>query len=103
MILAWKGDELSREQTSSSELRRIWFEDKFDLEGQGQSPSKTLGILTKLFYPLVQIWWSQLERVVARTNLWLTHIHTYKRTHTDAGNDNTRMPKLAPEKIKLAS
>ena len=27
---------------------------KFDLEGQGQSPQKTIGILTKDF--LVQIW-----------------------------------------------
>ena len=28
----------------------------FDLEGQGQSPPKTIGILTKVFYTLVQIW-----------------------------------------------
>ena len=26
------------------------FEVKFDLEGQGQSPPKTIGILTKVFY-----------------------------------------------------
>ena len=83
MILAWKGDELSREQTSSSELRKIWFEDKFDLEGQGQSPSKTLGILTKLFYPLVQIWWSQLERVTSyRSDKPVINTHTHIQTHT---------------------
>ena len=28
----------------------FYFEVKFDLEGQGQSPSKTIGILTKVFY-----------------------------------------------------
>ena len=28
----------------------FYFEVKFDLEGQGQSPPKTIGILTKVFY-----------------------------------------------------
>ena len=31
------------------------FEVKFDLEGQGQSPLKTIGVLTKVFYTYVQI------------------------------------------------
>ena len=29
------------------------FEGKFDLEGKGQSPLKTIGILTKVFYTCV--------------------------------------------------
>ena len=33
------------------------FEVKFDLEGQGQSPPKTIGILTKIFYTYDLIWW----------------------------------------------
>ena len=34
----------------SSKWVNLYFEVKFDLEGQGQSPSKTIGILTKVFY-----------------------------------------------------
>ena len=34
------------------------------------------------------------SRVIVRTNRWLTETHT----HTDAGNDNTRRPKLASGK-----
>ena len=71
VILAWTGDELSCQQAQN------WvtfdFEVKFDLKGQGQSPPKTIGILTKVFY-------------------------TYGHTQTDAGNDNTRRPKLASGK-----
>ena len=32
------------------------FEVKFDIQGQGQSYHKTMGTLTKVFAPLVQIW-----------------------------------------------
>ena len=42
------GDELSREQAPNGV--NFDFEVKFDLEGQGQSPPKTIGILTKVFY-----------------------------------------------------
>ena len=40
-------------------------------------------------------WW-----VIARTSTWLPHTQTDGRTHrqTDAGNDNTRRPKLASGK-----
>ena len=122
----------------------------FDLEGHGQLPHKTTGILTKVFRTSgpnlvilawmggelwrgqaqngvnldfqVKIWpwrsrsispqnnrdlnqgplhlWSKFgdpslngSRVIARTRKWLTHRQT--NTHTDAGNDNTRKPKLA--------
>ena len=37
--------------------------------------------------------WSQ---VIARTSKWLLHTQTH--TQTDAGNDNTRRPKLASGK-----
>ena len=36
----------------------FYFGVQFDLEGQGQSLPKTIGILTKVFYTYVQIWWS---------------------------------------------
>ena len=48
MILAWTGDELSCRQAQNGVT--FDFEVKFDLEGQGQSPPKTIGILTKVFY-----------------------------------------------------
>ena len=42
------GDELSRRQAQNGV--NFDFEVKFDLEGQGQSPPKTIRILTKVFY-----------------------------------------------------
>ena len=74
------------------------FQVKFDLEGQGQSTPKTIGILTKMF---LHVWfkfgdssWNQ-SQVIARTSSWLAP------TRTDAGNDNTRRPKLASGKMVL--
>ena len=48
VVLAWTGDELSRGQIQNGV--NFDFEVKCDLEGQGQSPPKTIGILTKVFY-----------------------------------------------------
>ena len=48
MILAWLGDELLCWQAQNGVA--FDFEVNFDLEGQGQSPPKTIGILTKVFY-----------------------------------------------------
>ena len=48
MVLAWTGDELSRWQAQKGV--NFAFEVKFDLEGHGQSPPKTIGILNKVFY-----------------------------------------------------
>ena len=48
VILAWTGDELSCRQAQNGVS--FDFEVNFDLEGQGQSPPKTIGILTKVFY-----------------------------------------------------
>ena len=55
---------------TSSKWEKFWIEVKFDLEGQGQSPPKTKGILTKVFYTydpnlMILVW----TGVVARTNL----------------------------------
>ena len=90
MALAWTVDELSREQAQNGV--NFDFEVKFDLEGQGQSPPKTIGILTKVFYTygpnLVILAWTGDE---------LSRGQTWWRTdwRTDAGNDNTRRPILA--------
>ena len=92
VVLAWTGDELLCGKSQNGV--NFDFEVKFYLEGQGQSPPKTIGILTKVFlhlwskfgYPSLNVKW-----VIAWTNLvmdgWM-----------DAGNDNTRRPKLATGK-----
>ena len=48
VILAWTGDELSCRQSQNGVT--FDFEVKFDLEGHGQSPPKTIGILTKVLH-----------------------------------------------------
>ena len=48
VALAWTGDELWRGQAQNGV--NFDFEVKFDLEGHCQSPPKTKGILTKVFY-----------------------------------------------------
>ena len=72
---------------------------------------KTMGILTKVFYTfgpnLAILAWTgpELSRGQAsdwRTD-WHTHTHTHRHTHTDAGDDNTRRPKLAWVKMKFAN
>ena len=74
------------------------FEVKFDLEGQGQLPPKTIGILTKVFCfsgpNLVILAWTGDKLSCGQASDWYTHTHT----HTDTGNDNTRRPKLASGK-----
>ena len=73
------------------------FEVKFDLEGQGQLPQKTIGVLTKVFCfsgsNLVILAWTVDELSLGQAHDWRTHRHTDTQTH--AGNDNTRRPKLA--------
>ena len=91
------GDELSRRQAQNGV--NFDFEVKFDLEGQGQSPPKTIEILTKVFYTyapnLVILAWTGDELSRGQT-WWRTDGRTDWRT--DAGNDNTRRPILASGK-----
>ena len=83
---------------------------QFDLEGLGQSPPKTIGILTKVFYTycpnLVILAWTGDELSHGQASAYRTHRRTDGRTHrqTDAGNDNTRWPKLAlGKKVNIGS
>ena len=98
VALAWTGDELSRGQAQNGV--NFDFEVKFDLKGPGQSPKKTKGILTKVFYiygpnlVILPETGHELSRGQARD--WRTDGHTH--TETDAGNDNTRRPILASGK-----
>ena len=71
----------------------LTFQVKFDFEGQGQSPPKTIGILTKVFctsgpYLMIPAW-TGLESSCGQASDWHTD------GQTDASNDNTRRPKLA--------
>ena len=94
VALAWTGDELSCEKAQNGV--NFDFEVKFDLEGQGHSPPKTIGILTKVFYTygpnLVILAWTGDELSRGQASAYRTH------RQTDAGNDNTRRPKLASGK-----
>ena len=86
VVLAWTGDELLRGQAQNGV--NFDFEVKFDLEGQGQSHHKTIGISTKVFYTygpnLVILAWTG-DELSGGQSWW----------RTDAGNDNTRRPILA--------
>ena len=102
MILAWTGNELSCREAQNGVT--FDFEVKFDLEGQGQSPPKAIGILTKVFYTygqnLVILAWTGDELSRGQASDYRTHGRT--DTQTDAGNDKTRRPKLASGKNHLS-
>ena len=91
VALAWTGDELSRGQAQNGV--NFDFEVKFDLEGQGKSPPKTKGILTKVFYTygpnLVILAWTgdELSRGQACGN------RTHRRTHRQDRRRQRQFPK----------
>ena len=84
MVLAWTRDELSLGQAQNEV--NFNFEVKFHLEGQGQSPLKTMGILTKVFY----IYGLNLV-ILAETGHELSHGQTKGwRTRTDTHTHRCR-------------
>ena len=103
VILAWMGGELWCGQAQNGV--NLDFQVKFDLEGQGRSVHKKIGILTKVFCifgpSLVILAWTGPELLRGQTRDWQTDRQTDWHTHTDAGNDNTRRPKLASGKKTL--
>ena len=62
------------------------FEVKFDLEGQGQSPPKTIGILTNVFYTfgsnLAILTWTGPELSRGQASDWRTDWHTQTQAMT---------------------
>ena len=86
-MVAWTGDKLWCGHAQNGV--NFDFEVKFDLEGQGQSPSKPIGILTNVFYTyspnlvILAETGDELSRGQARD--WRTDGHT----QTYAGNNNT--------------
>ena len=100
VVLAWIDGELWHGQAQNGV--NLAFQVKFDLEGQGQSPPKTIGTLTKLFctfWPnLVVLAWTRGDLWRGQAQGWRTHTDRHTHRQTDAGNDNTRRPKLASGK-----
>ena len=90
VALAWTGDELLRRQAQNGV--NCDFEVKFDLEGQGQSPPKTIGILTKVFYTngpnLVILAWTGDELSRGQT-WWRTDRRTDRRRQRQYPKANT--------------
>ena len=81
MILPWTGEELSCGQAQNGV--NFDFEVKFALEGQDQSPPKTIGILTKVFYtygPNLVILAETGDKSY-RVNKHVITAHTDGRTH----------------------
>ena len=95
VALAWTVDELSREQAQNGV--NFDFEVKFDLEGQGQSPPKTIGILTKVFYTyglnLVILAWTDDELSRGQT-WWRTDWRTDGRTQATTIPEGQYWPRV---------
>ena len=83
VILAWTGDVLSHGQVQN--MVNFDFKVKYDLEGQGQSPPKTIRILTKVFYTygpnLVILAWTGDALSRGQASDYRTHGRTNGRTH----------------------
>ena len=96
VILAWAGDELSCRQAQNGVT--FDFEVKFDLEGQGQSPSKTIGILTKVFYTygpnLVILAWTGDELSRGQARDWRTDGHTHRQTQATTIPEGQNWPRV---------
>ena len=96
VALAWTGDELSRGQAQNGV--NFDFEVKLDLEGQGQSPQKTIGILTKVFYiygpnlVILAETGHELSRGQARD--WRTHGHTHRQTQATTIPEGQYWPRV---------
>ena len=96
MILAGTGDELSCRQAQNGVT--FDFEVKFDLEGQGQSPPKTIGILTKVFYTygpnLVILAWTGDELSRGQASYYRTHGRTHRQTQATIIPEGQKWPRV---------
>ena len=96
MILAWTGDELSCWQAQNRVT--FDFEVKFDLEGQDQSPPKTIGIWTKVFYTygpnLVIQAWTGDELSRRQASNYRTHGRTHRQTQATTIPEGQNWPRV---------
>ena len=86
VVLARTGDELLHRQAQNGV--NFDFEVKLDLEGQGQSPPKTIRILTTVFYTfgpnLAILAWTGPELSRGQASDWRTDWHGHTHTQTQA-------------------
>ena len=96
MVLTWTGDELLLGQAQNGV--NFDFEVKFHLEGQGQSPPKTIGILTKVFYiygpNLVILAETGPELSRGQTKGWRTHTDTHRQTQATTIPEGQNWPRV---------
>ena len=96
MVLAWTGDELSHGQAQNGV--NFDFEVKINLEGQGEPPPKTIGILTKVFYiygpnlVILAETGHELSRGQARD--WHTDGHTHRHTQATTIPEGQYWPRV---------
>ena len=92
VILAWSGEELSCGQAHNG--LNLEFEVKFDLDLQGQSPLKTIGIFKKIFYTygpkMVILAWTGDELSRGQARDYRTHIRA--DGHADRQTQATTIP-----------
>ena len=74
------------------------FKVKFDLEDHGQSPPKTIGILTKVFYTccqnLVILTWTSDELSRGQARGWHTDGRTHRQTQATTIPDGHNWPRV---------
>ena len=103
VALAWMGDELSHGQTQNGV--NFDFAVKFDLEGQGQSPPKTIGILTKVFYiygpNLVILAETGHELSRGQAHDWHTDGHTHRQTQATTIPEGQYWPRVTNDLIDM--
>ena len=96
VILAWTGDELSCRQAQNGVT--FDFEVKFDLKGQSQSPPKTIGILTKVFYTcgpnLVILAWTGDELSHGQASDYRTDGRTQRQTQATTIPEGQNWPRV---------
>ena len=96
VILAWRSDELSRGQAQNGGY--FDFEVKFVLEGHGQSPPKTIGILTKVFYTygpnMVILAWTGDELSCGQAWDYCTHRRTHRQTQATTIPEGQNRPRV---------
>ena len=104
VILAWRGDELSGRQAQNGAT--FDFDVKFDLEGQDQSPPKTIGILTKVFYTygpnFVILAWTGYELLCGQASDYRTHGRTHRQTQATTIPEGQNWPRVIKGPVRLA-
>ena len=96
VILTYTSEKLSCGQAQN--VVKFDFKVKFDLEDQGRSPPKIIGILTKVFcvsHPnLVILAWTADELPCGQASDWYTHGHTDTQTQAMTIPESQNWPRV---------